>query len=279
MQSYLSKRLYSFRVDANALGGFLEAPLTRNIPTIAPVSLPAVGGIATARSEAFNLEEIVSCSGAYTRVSGTEDCKDGSVSILTTAVVEGLNLLEVVTAERVVAQVSISIAAGGGAFTISTAGSRFEGLRLAGIACDPIYNPELIRAGSGPVGHALPLSWSVIEKAGRSQASKLIAGVKAGGNKEAVAWAVQRHDWMTADPLPATAGTLLCSLVDGFKDAPPIGNFGHIVEIPGFGRIFLGELRMTHDSIQLVAIRAELGCPITGKISICCGGGGGTGEH
>ena len=115
MQSFHQNRYYSFRVDANALGGFLEEPLHKIIPTVAPVSLPAVGGFATARSEAFNLDEIVSCSCGTTRVCrAAEHHADGSssISILTTAVVEDLNILDVVTAERIVAQVSILIPAG-----------------------------------------------------------------------------------------------------------------------------------------------------------------------
>src|SRR5260221_7657821 len=132
MQSFRQNPFYSFRVDANALGGSLEEPLPKIIPTVAPVSLPAVGGFATARSEAFSLDEIVSCSSAYTRVSGMEHRADGSISILTTAVVEDLTILEGVTAERIVAQVSISIPKGSSDFQISLAGSRFEGLRLAG---------------------------------------------------------------------------------------------------------------------------------------------------
>jgi hypothetical protein len=234
MQSFRQKPFYSFRADANALGGFLEEPFHKVIPTLAPVSLPAVGGFATARSEAFNLDEIVSCSSAYSRVSGTEHHADGSISILTTAVVEDLNLLEVVTAERVVAQVSISIPAGSSEFQISLTGSRFEGLRLAGRRCQPTFIGGLILPGG--------LSQDV-EKA--------------------------------ADPpLPAGGGKLLCSLVDGVH-----GKDGHIVEIPGFGRIFLGELRVSYDSVQLVAIRAELGCPVQGKVAICSGGGGGQGEN
>src|SRR5258705_13696669 len=105
-----NEKLYYFRADANALGGYLEKPFEKNIRTIAPVSLPSVGGFAMARSEAFTLDEIVSCSSAYTRVSGREI--GGSVSILVTAVVENLNLLEVVTARRIVSQVSISIPKG-----------------------------------------------------------------------------------------------------------------------------------------------------------------------
>src|ERR1700716_2355284 len=126
----LGKKFYSFRADANALGGYLQEPFEKNIPTLAPVSLPAVGGFAMARSEAFTLDEIVSCSSAYTRVSGRQHA-DGSASILVTAVVEGLSLLEVVTARRVVAQVSILVPENGPQ-QISLIGSRFEGLQLAG---------------------------------------------------------------------------------------------------------------------------------------------------
>src|SRR5882724_5624908 len=122
------KGFYSFRADANALGGFLEKPFRQAIPTLAPVSLPAVGGFTTARSEAFTLDNIISCASAYSRVSGQEN-ENGSISILATAVVEGLNLLEVVEAERIVAQLSILIAKDGRLLKVSTAGSRFEGLR------------------------------------------------------------------------------------------------------------------------------------------------------
>ena len=72
MQSFNNKTHYSFRADANALGGFLEEPLHKHIPTLAPVSLPAVGGFATARSGAFNLDEVISCASAYTLVTGRE---------------------------------------------------------------------------------------------------------------------------------------------------------------------------------------------------------------
>jgi hypothetical protein len=279
MQSFRQNRFYSFRVDANALGGFLEEPERKIIPSVAPVSLPPVGGIATARSEAFNFDEIVSCARAYTRVSGTEHHADGSISMLTTAVVEDLNLLEVVAAKRIVTQVSISIPKGSREFQISLAGSRFEGLRLAGRPCEPIFNAELSSPPTGPDRNALPLSWQDIQKAGRPQAKKLVEGFKARGDKDADQWAQMRHGWMTADPLPGGGDNLLCSLVDGFDAQDAIASCGHIVEIPGFGRFFFGELRVSRDSVQLVAIRAELGCPVRGQVGICSGGGGGTGDN
>src|SRR5580698_6606492 len=103
-----NRSFYSFRADATALGGYLEEPFQMNIPTLTPVSLPPVGGFAMARSEGFILDEIVSCTLAYTRVSGREHA-DGSISTLVTSVVEGLNLLGVVKAKRIVSRVSVSI--------------------------------------------------------------------------------------------------------------------------------------------------------------------------
>jgi hypothetical protein len=276
MQSFRQNRSYSFRVDANALGGFLEEPLRKIIPTVAPVSLPAVGGFATARSEGFNLDDIVSCSCAYTKVSGMEHRADGSISILTTAVVEDLNILEVVTAERIVAQVSISIPKGSNEFQISLAGSGFEGLRLSGRDNRPTLNLELNAPGSG---RELPLAWQEIERAGRSQAKQLIDSFKARGDKDAEQWAEKRHGWMTFDPPRGNGRNLLCSLVDGFDGEESNGPCGHIVEIPGFGRIVLGELFVSRDSVQLVAIRAELGCPVNGGVSVCAVGGGGHGDN
>jgi hypothetical protein len=62
------------------------------------------------------------------------------------AVVEGLNILEVVTAERIVAQVSISIS-NDGPLTFSLAGSCFEGLQWADCDSRPRLNSGLHQPG------------------------------------------------------------------------------------------------------------------------------------
>jgi hypothetical protein len=231
MQS-LDKKLYYFRADASALGGYLEQPFEKNIRTIAPVSLPPVGGFAMARSEAFTLNEIVSCSSAYTRVSGRE--LDGSISILVTAVVEDLNLLEVVTARRIVSQLSISIPKGGER-QISLVGSRFEGLHVAGT-----------EAFRGPP----------IQRIGWARGGKLTQNTEDRDDKKAGKSAAKGDAWR--------------SMIDGCEGPGP-----HTVIIPGFGRITLGQLLVTPDAVQLVAIRADLGCPVKGGVSIAAAGGGG----
>lgn len=271
MHSYDRTKFFSFHADATALGGFIEAPFDKPVPTVAPVSLPAVGGYATARSGAFNFEDIVRCAGAYTRVSGRENPQTGAISVLVTAVVEGLNILEVVTAERVVAQVSVTIPGENRPSRISLAGSGFEGLRLAGCDTRLDMNSRLLHPDVRPD----------FRQAGLEQADRLIRWYKEKGDPGAYDWALKRHGWMSTAQPPSAGGGSLCSLVDGCSPvdggAGPVAGRtrGHIVDIPGFGRIVLGELRITGETYQLLGIRAELGCPIAGQIGVSCVGGTG----
>jgi hypothetical protein len=275
MQSFSKHRFYALRADASAVGGYLDEV----IPTLAPVSLSAVGGFSMARSEAFTLDEIVSCSSAYTRVSGRAHAADGSSSILVTAVVEGLNILEVVLAERVVAQVSITIRPERGPPLISLAGSGFQGLRLAAHDCRARLNPDLQQTQGDQGGPGQALTLGDIHRAASAQAEKLLACFKNAQDEDGYQWALNRHGWMSSDSHPAGRHNALCSLVDGLEVAGPIRCCGHIVQIPEFGRIILGELLVERDSVQLLAIRAELGCAVAGQVGAACVGGGGTGDN
>ena len=72
----------------------------------------------------------------------------------------------------------------------------------------------------------------------------------------------------------------LASLVDRLDVAGGCRSYGHIVEVPGFGRILLGELVVSCDAVQLIGIRAELGCcPVRGKVTAALVGGGGTHDN
>ena len=278
MNSPDPKKLYSLRADANALGGFLEAPIAKVLPTLAPVSLPPVGGFASARSEAFTADEIISCASAYTRVSGQECCEDGSASILVTAVIEDLNILEVVRADRIVTQLSITLSDGAPGLGFSVTGTRFEGLRIAGHGCRATLNQELQRPqDSKAAGGRLNLEQ--VRQAGRVQGTRLLSEFK-DGSEDARGWVVSRHRRMTAEPTASGGGYALASLVDGLEVAGGCRSHGHIIDIPGFGQILLGELLVSCDAVQLIGIRAQLGCcPVRGRFTVLLAGGGGSGDN
>lgn len=200
---------YSFRGDANALGGFIAEPVRREIQTLVPVSLPAVGGLTTARTESFSLDNLVRCRSAHALVSGRVE--PDRISILATSVVEGLNIVDAIEAERVVARLSIELLRPpkgakqkGSKLRVSTVGSYFQGLRLGG------------------------------------------------------------H---------------LHGDVDNCSDPKGKPSTGEVVEIPDVGRVILGALYVTDSFAQYVSIRAELGCPVKGRITVNCGGGGGISDN
>ena len=47
-----AKKVFYYHADASSLGGFIEEPFEGVIPSAASISLPAVGGYATNRTEA-----------------------------------------------------------------------------------------------------------------------------------------------------------------------------------------------------------------------------------
>jgi hypothetical protein len=241
------------------------------------VSLPPVGGLATARSGAFTAEEIISCSSAYTRVLGQDCCADGSASILVTAVVEDLNILEVVRADRIVTQLSIRLANESPALGFSVTGTVFEGLRIAGHECRATLNEELQGPHDSKVAGGR-LTWEQARQAGRAQGESLLNGFK-DGSEDAHGWVVSRHRRMTAEPPASGGGYALASLVDRLEVRGGCRSHGHIVDIPGFGQILLGELLVSCDAVQLIGIRAELCCPVPGRFTILLAGGGGSGDN
>jgi hypothetical protein len=117
--------------NAKALEGYLKGEVQKTIPTIAPTVLPTRGGLVTNRVAAFNLEEVVSFSSAYTRVSGCTHPGDEPSVLVMAAVIEGLNILEILKADRVVSQLTIALSKGQEP-SYSFTGSRIEGLYVAG---------------------------------------------------------------------------------------------------------------------------------------------------
>jgi hypothetical protein len=260
----VSTKTFYFQSDAHSLGGFVKHPSQKMISSQAHSSLPAVGGHVTTSTGAFNHDSIVSCRAAYSRVSGREQQMDGPWSIVATSVVEGLNILEVVTAERIVAQTSIEYSKDGKFPRISFAGSRFDQLRIAGHDVAPAMNAKYMGLrGEGEE----PLSKKYFHEASREQGRKLIKST-GGDRAKTSGWIRDRFSWMDSDPKPGEDRCVLCSLVDGVDQTVPGRSFGHVLEIPEFGRIFLGEFFVSHGTVSLSMIRAELGCNVEGNLNI-----------
>jgi hypothetical protein len=261
-----AKKVFYYHADASSLGGFIEEPFEAVIPAVSSISLPAVGGFATNRTEALNFREIISCRSAYTRVSGRSIAEDGPWSTQVTSVIEGLNILEIVTAERIVAQISVEHPREGGAASISFAGTHFEELRIGGQEVCPRLNSRLMGAGS-EADNSSRIIWPALLQTGHGQAREIVRSVTERASRSGWEWALQRYGWMDEKREQKKDGCVLCSLVDGVEGTVPVKTIGHFMEIPDFGRIFLAEIMSFPHSIQLTMVRAELGCSVHGKVS------------
>ena len=108
-----------FHAEAHALVGKLKLPFEEQIKKQAFVKLEghladltdderAQRNYISQHAKDFRLEGIISYAAAHTQVSGhRSDKNDGASVTLATSVVENLNILNVVTADRVVAQTSV----------------------------------------------------------------------------------------------------------------------------------------------------------------------------
>jgi hypothetical protein len=130
---------YFFHASAYGLASEIERPTRHSIPTQAATVLAPSGGRGYNRVEDFQFDRIISFQAAFAEVGGSfDDCHNRHTSYAT-AVIEGLNILDVVTADRIVSRLAIYSARADdpkGEATYDITGSHFENLKVAGHKID-----------------------------------------------------------------------------------------------------------------------------------------------
>jgi hypothetical protein len=269
VQKQTNSKRYIFQGDAIGASGQINHPFHDIISVQAVSALPADGGFSTARVDGFRYKEIFSFASAYTQVTGSET-HEGVFETLSLSVVEKLNILDVVTCDRMVARVTARYPGDRGKDAVPPPetcivprGSYFERLRIGnefferlevtgGYFCQPEYAcwSGLLRAlGSKEKRDLLqPLSL-LLGPDGKP--APLLYGEKAPG--------MLGFGIALGKPRPGQElGEPLC------------------IEVPQFGTVHLGEFFCYPDSRQLTMLRADLGCPVRGGITASSGRGGGT---
>lgn len=301
-----------FHAEAHALTGKLKLPFAQEIKKQAfvklegqladlPEDVRAQRNYFSQHAKNYRLEGIISYSAAHTQVAGhASDKHEGASVTLATSVVEDLNVLNVVTADRVVAQISTTHIPGEPSPHVTFLGTHFENLRIARHRAEPYLKLDL--AGARPEGEdTLPVDKGTdLMKAIEVQYQRLKAAIGSLVDKEREKMRLRDADSLLAKKYhgftldyatirdQATAGRekdkkwdgVTCSLVENveIKDIsakaadgksvqipPPAQTFGHVIHIPGFGNIFLAELTVNHNSYHLTMIRVEMGCLAAGS--------------
>jgi len=266
------KRVHYYHADASALGGRLQRPFEQIVPLQASLSLAPAGGYASADIGAFRLGTIVSFEAAHTQVSGSET-ETGSYSTMVTSVVEGLNVLNTLTADRVVAQISIDHPREGYIPRVNFIGTQFENVRIGGQSVEICLDLDLCNQGDGFPGQQLTRDEAFLSRVADQRKGML-------DGKGIPDWVRERYQWTKADAQGAKQ-SVLCSLVDEIRSKSECGpfpgqKFGNVFEVPEFGKGFLGELIVDGTAFRLIMVRLELGCGTKGSMSVGSGGGDGS---
>jgi hypothetical protein len=273
MAENVTKRTHTFHAAAHSLGGSLILPVNQSIPAQANSSLHTGGGISHDVKGAFHHEKIVSASGTYSHVVGTESKKSGGWATLATSVVENLNIQEIVTADRVIARISIEHPAVGYTPKVTLVGSNFINLRIAGFPVRAVLNFSLLNPADKYPETTWPENPGFLEAA-RQQHRRRPKDSALGKELE------ERYGWIETKEGIDQRGYVTCSLVDSIVgDFPfPGTTSGNILDIPEVGKFYFGEFTTDRNSFRLTMVRAELGCPVHGGMMIASVAGGGTSE-
>jgi hypothetical protein len=213
-----------------ALAATFTKPRAEFLEAQAPVAIPGTGGVSSSVVENFNFRDIISFRRGYSHAMGTHNPDTGAFNTLVTSVMEGFNIMGVVTVDRVVARLASKhfIEPPPGQTTIPepsilTIGSHIENLRIAGhrVTCKP-------------------------------------------NNKVLSDWGTYSEARDGCDPLSKTVeveGSLICTSIFSELecDLKPVGNR---IDIPEFGSLFFGEILITEAERKLTMIRFELGCSV-----------------
>jgi hypothetical protein len=256
------RRVFYYHADAAPIGGHFTKPDEKLVHSHGSSSLAQAGGHISARVSSFNLDKLVSFDHAYSEIHGTVT-KTGSWTTHVTSVVEGLNVLDMVKADRVIAVLEVEHPSSGGHAKASVVDSKFENLSIDGVKINPVLGKKVItpyKKGAFP-DRAIVDDDQFVARA-IEQSRKL---TKAADTPD---WLKARLHWVQSRRARKQKGYVQCSLVDKLQGAKSGSFFGHVVQVPNFGNIFLSELLAGHHTHRLTMVRIEMGCDNEGMVSI-----------
>jgi hypothetical protein len=275
-------RSHDYHAEAHVLSGDLQRPIEQKIEQHAPVALKdRRGGHLTRFAEEVSIEGLITFAKGHTRVSGARSLKHKGWITLSTSVVEGLNVFEIITADRVVSQISTDHPYEKGHVPqVTFLGTQFRNLQVSGF-------PVTLTLNLGICGERPPDDRSYL------RSSKFLNTVKE--QTQAIAKAdglpkelKERYDKKLShiNKLISTCDTdernhrepVTCSLVQsiGAIPIPGVQIFGNVIVIPEFGSVALGEVTVGESSdkrestvessptyspyFELTGIHMRLGC-------------------
>jgi hypothetical protein len=287
-----------FHGEAHVLSGHLQRPIEQKIEKHAEIVLQnQKDGHLTRFTEEVDIEGLVSFKSGRTRVSGSRSLKNdpknhGFVTVAT-SVVEGLSVFEVITADRIVAQVSTDYPVDNGqdentSFPhVTFLGTHFDNVRVNGGLLTLKLNLGIIGEREGDTSYLSHRSF--LDRA-REQTKKIAnANVLPEELQRVFADRLNAFDNLKGNREPKVTVSIVESIDN--LDAIPIPGakvIGHVLILPQFGTVSLGEVNISEvlnegsdipsNYFELTMLQVNLGCvghgTVTGAVAAANGGHG-----
>jgi hypothetical protein len=227
---------FAFHADAYALNASFHRPAPCQIEAQAATCVPVFGGHAQSYARDFCVPRLARFQSAHSHVSGSmQDDNTATTQAITTIL--GLNIMDVITADRIVARLTSEHKLDEPEGHILALGSTFENLRIAGFTFNIVLRHDFL-----------------LQSKTHAELAQRIPSLKNSGGLA-----------------NAKDGAALCSLVEKIvTDFPGLSDADkkkHIVNIPHLGTISFAEVLSVAGMKTLTMLRFDLGSP---------DGGGGT---
>jgi hypothetical protein len=227
---------FHFHAEGHALSGEFRHPLWSLIHAQASASLPSIGGHSAAHVDKFHFQDFVHFERAHTHLSGKRR-KDETYVTHASTTIHGLNILGRVTAELIVSRLTSVHSPRDPEGHIVADDSRFEGLKIDGHQVKVILRHNLL-----------------VDCKTHEALAKALASDKKSGKITAI---------------DGKREVAICSLVDKIEtDLPGVDLRRHLIEVKGFGKIFLAEVFAVPGTRTLTMIRLELGSPHVANMTV-----------
>ena len=278
-------KTFFFHGHAVGLGGIITRPFQRPLESKAAATLPISGGSSSNNSGSHVFPDptdpalagqpkVVSIKSADTELSGQLDTNSGVYRTTVTTTVTGLNVRDIVTADTVVANIVSEHYPGEDEPRITFAGSKIDNLQINGTAVAVEMN-DLLFADLNSFTRFKDKFDSDSNFHTEMRRQFLWGDLQP---NEIPDFLQEQYKFTSAQKsVPESKGIVPCSAVKNVKGSGSFQMFRHILVIPDFGKLFLGELLLEKNAKRLTMMRFVLGSPVAGELTVGGGGADGSG--
>ena len=289
-------REHVYHAEASAVHGELKLPYATKIERQAHAKVNPKGGYESQEGTPFHVEGIVSYFTAHTQVAGhleDQQKKPGrGYKTLSSSLAENLNLLNVVTADRVIAQISTEhplYEDEGHVPIVTFLGTQFVNLRIGGYAVEVELDLDLLDPEKHSCKMSFPENPGFVDRLKQRLEDFEKRFEQSEDVEDQTDTRVQpdpkvvedfRKRYGSSVDQNGTQYTEL-SLVKSIKTRAPWKPIGNLFDIPHFGQLRLGVVRIYHSDpelnipkttlIEVSMIEATMGCIASGTV-VCVSG-------